>query len=258
MKTAVTLSLALIAGLAFAQDNAAASQQPKTEKGPSILVRMGGRHIRPGSQKGKIAVIDTQTKVAGDAFKEVVAMMAKETKLNVVYEKAEKGEVAALKANSKADVAVVIVDDAATPSLLVAPEDLWAVMNVAKMDKNLNSDAAKAKFYVPRCARELMRALSLVCGGGSSDYPRNVMNYAKQEDVDLAIENAIPVDRRDAYLQYLAPIGVTPAKWVPYETACREGWAPKPTDKYQQEIWDEVRAIPEKPIKIKFDPKRDK
>lgn len=257
MKKLIVMSVVIAAGVVFADVKPAAQPQGKRVKGDSMLVQMGGRHVRPGSQKGKIAVIDTQSKVAGAEFENVVAMLMKETKLNIVYEKAEKGETAALKAASKADIAIVIVDDATTPALLVAPEDFWAVMNVAKMDKNLKTDAAKAKFYVSRCGKELTRAFSLVCGGGSSSFPGNVMNCAKQEDVDL-ITNGMPVDRRDAYIRYLQPIGITPAKEVFYEVACQEGWAPKPTDKYQQEIWDEVHAMPEKPIKIKFDPKRDK
>lgn len=254
MKKIVVLSAVLVAGVVFAQT---AKPKGKPVQGDSMLVQMGGRHVRPGSQKGKIAVIDTQSRVPADEFKNTIAMLVKETKLNIVYEQANKADTETLKAASKADIAIVIVDDAKTPALLAAPEDCWAVMNVAKMDKNLKTDAAKKKFYVSRCGKELTRAFALVCGGMSSQYPGNVMNYARQQDVDL-VTNGLPVDQREAYIRYLSAIDVTPAKEVFYEVACQEGWAPKPKDKYQQEIWDDVHALPEKPIKIKYDPKKGK
>ena len=45
---------------------------------------------------------------------------------------------------------------------------------------------------------------------------------------------------------------------VPYSRACREGWAPPPTNDVQRTIWKQVHAVPDKPIKIEFDPKKDK
>jgi len=35
-----------------------------------------------------------------------------------------------------------------------------------------------------------------------------------------------------------------------------EGWAPAPTNEYQKIVWDKVHAIPQKPMKIEFDPKK--
>ena len=42
------------------------------------------------------------------------------------------------------------------------------------------------------------------------------------------------------------------------ESACREGWASAPTNDVQKAIWDKVRAIPDKPLTIEYDPKKDK
>ena len=43
-----------------------------------------------------------------------------------------------------------------------------------------------------------------------------------------------------------------------YKRACREGWAPTPTNDVQRAIWEKVHAIPDKPLTIEFDPKIDK
>ena len=39
---------------------------------------------------------------------------------------------------------------------------------------------------------------------------------------------------------------------------CQEGWAPPPTNEYQRAIWNDVHKIPEKPMKIDFDPAKGK
>ena len=36
------------------------------------------------------------------------------------------------------------------------------------------------------------------------------------------------------------------------------GWAPQPTNEVQRAIWDKVHAIPDKPLTIEFNPKKDK
>ena len=41
-----------------------------------------------------------------------------------------------------------------------------------------------------------------------------------------------------------------------YRDACHKGWAPPPANDIQQQIWDEIRAIPANPMKIEFDPKK--
>ena len=43
-----------------------------------------------------------------------------------------------------------------------------------------------------------------------------------------------------------------------YKTACEEGWAPAPTNDIQKAIWDNVRSLPTKPMKIEYDPAKGK
>ena len=56
----------------------------------------------------------------------------------------------------------------------------------------------------------------------------------------------------------LSSLSLVSTKTVPqevttYKKACQEGWAPNPTNEWQQAIWDETRQLPTKPIKIEFD-----
>ena len=45
---------------------------------------------------------------------------------------------------------------------------------------------------------------------------------------------------------------------IPYRQACQEGWAPAPTNAVQRAIWNKVHQIPDSPLVIEFDPKRDR
>jgi len=81
------------------------------------------------------------------------------------------------------------------------------------------------------------------------------MNAATMRDLDHAEEN-VPIDMVDFYVTYLKALGVKPAEKTTYRKACREGWAPAPTNEVQQAIWDKVHQIPANPMKIEFDPKK--
>ena len=52
--------------------------------------------------------------------------------------------------------------------------------------------------------------------------------------------------------------GVKKERRIPYRVAVQEGWAAPPTNDYQKAVWNEVHAIPDKPLTIEFDPKKDR
>ena len=60
------------------------------------------------------------------------------------------------------------------------------------------------------------------------------------------------------FWDYMKPLGVLPAQRATYMKACQEGWAPPPTNDVQKAVWEKVHAIPDKPITIEYDPKKDK
>jgi hypothetical protein len=74
-------------------------------------------------------------------------------------------------------------------------------------------------------------------------------------DLDL-VEEFIPGDTAYACVARLIKVGVTPIRLVTYAKACKEGWAPQPTNDVQKAIWDKVHAMPATPMKIEFDPKK--
>lgn len=216
----------------------------------------GEKIAKPGSQKGSVLFINTQDVVPGDLFKSLAADLAKETGFNIGYAKVAPGEPSDVKAAANADFAVVIVADDKTPALLSAIEDGWAVVNVKKLDQYLSTPEDKAKFYNARCQKEVLRAFASIGGGMTSQYPGNIMNTTSVKDLDLC-DTFIPADRLQDMTKYLAKRGVTPIYMAYYRQACKQGWAPAPTNDVQLAIWNKVHEVPDKPIKIEFDPKRD-
>lgn len=254
--------VAAVAAFGFAAEAAPQAPNPGEKvkvrrMTPEMRKKVGEMIERPNSQKGKIAFISTQAEIRDDVFTSLVSNQVKHTGYNMVFEKAAAGDPAALKAASKADVAVIVVADDKTPTLLSAVEDGWAVVNVRKLSEGLSTPEAKAKFLEPRCQKEVLRAFATIGGGIASQYPDNLMDIAKISDLDL-VDVFIPNDAERSMRKILAQRGVTPVQKAFYSQACRQGWAPAPTNDTQKAIWDRVHALPTNPIKIKYDPKRDK
>ena len=238
--------------------SAVEATRPKVDMSPEAQYRRtGGQVVKKGTFTGKVAFIDTQDAVPFEVAQKVAKLLSDSVEINVVAEKSAKGKPGDLLKASGATVAVVVVDDGSTPAMLLAPEDRWGVVNVAKLVDDLPGDKAKAKFRPTRAGKEMVRAFSLLCGGGSSQFPGNMMNAPTLRQLDLTVDT-IPMDMVGYYHEFLKPLGVTPREFTTYKRACREGWAPQPTNEVQQAIWDKVHQIPDKPMKIEFDPKSDR
>lgn len=240
------ISLAFVIALSVGTTLCAA----ESKKVPGVLDRyrakMGGYFERPDSYRGQIAFLDAQNVLAADEIRRVAAQIAQDSQFNVAYQQVS-GYTTPEKAlkDSGVNLAVIVVADDTTPKMLIAPEDRWAVVNVAKL--------AKANRELSR--RELLRAYSLLCGGGSSCFPGGLFNEARIEDAEDCQEK-IPTDLLNAHKDYLKKLGVTPRMGCLYQTACQEGWAPKPTNDVQQAIWDKVHKAPTAPIVIKPETKK--
>ena len=246
----------LIAGLLVAVSAAAFADGEKAVSGkPRFSRTAGGLLVKPGTYTGKVAIIDTQSQVSFSVATQLVADLERLTECRFAAEKAARDVPQKLMADHKADLALVVIDDPKEPTMLLAPEDHWGVVNVARLTDDLPGQGAKAKFLPSRARKEYLRAISILMGGGSSQFPGNAMNAATVRELDQMADQ-IPVDMLDYYGRYLAKIGVKSKVLVPYRTACREGWAPQPTNDVQKSIWERVHAIPKAPMKIEFDPKK--
>ena len=206
--------------------------------------------VKPGSAKGFIAIVNKQAKVAENEFSDVAERIRQEKPFVFKFVKDD--------AEAKgAEVVIRLVDEPSKPPMTVSPEVGRAEMNVAALVEDLPSDAGKKKFLVPRARREFLRTIAYAFGAGGTQFRGNIMAVLKIRELDFCDE-ALPVDTLDTIVQNAKKMGLKPEYAVSYEVACEEGLAPQPETDEQKKIWDEVHALPENPIQIKFDPKTDK
>lgn len=150
---------------------------------------------------------------------------------------------------NKANAIIVVYDDPKeSASILVAPESRWGSINIAQ----LGTDN-----LVERTQKEISRTIAFVCGGISSQYHPTLGSHVDSPSfLDKVDGYDLPVDILLSIRQFLPQLGVRPYRDVMYRKACREGWAPAPTNDVQKAIWNEIHATPKNPMKIEFDPKK--
>ena len=241
--------LALVALLAFT----AVADRPK---GVEIV---GGTLTRPGALTGKAIVVNAQKVVPSDSLTNTIRTLNKSLNTQICVHDSEPLQIKEMRGkvkDLKAQEAVFIINDSDCQSaIMVAPEDNWAMVNVAA----LSADNAKPAFVAARTNKELMRAFLMLCGAFDSSYDDSVMRGIKGvNDLDKIVKVSPPLDVVGRVRKYLFARGVETRPPATYLKACQEGWAPPPTNDIQKAIWNRVHAIPDKPITIEYDPKKDK
>lgn len=221
-----------------------------------FLEHTGGRVLRPGTRRGTVVYVNCQKRAQADWLEESRDYMAGYSKFNVVL-KDGTFDLAAPKVEGNASL--FVVDDDKLPALLVAPENRWAIVNVAPLAKE-----AKPAFFEARVKKELTRGFCLLCGAGNSQFPRALTGgVTGPSDLDKFPDHRLPVDIEKRMASYMEPFGVTPAVMSTYRQACKEGWAPAPANDYQKQVAEAVAKEkaetlkgPKSPRKIVFDPKK--
>ena len=232
---------------ALAASALAADAARKTSE-EDYIRREGGLVLEPGTQKGEVAYVNCQSAAKDEWIAESATYFRREAKFKIT-----EGRGAFDLRNPKVigDMTLFVVDDPAMPVLLVAPENRWAMVNVASLKSE------KEPFFRARVLKELSRGFAMLCGASDSQFPGALTSaITKTADLDYHTDHRLPVDLFSRFRRYMRAYGVTPGNIETYETACCQGWAPAPTNDVQKAIWDKVHAIPKNPMKIEFDPKK--
>ena len=213
----------------------------------------GGYVTKPGSLQGSVVFVNCQRKADPKLFAEVISNVDEKAVYRITV---EDGDFAFPKPKIRGSASLFVVDDANLPALLSAPEDRWAMVNVARLSEGVG---AQEGFFKARVKKELTRGFCLLAGTQDSNYKNSLLGCkTKPEDLDRHVDCRLPVDIRQRFKPYLAGYGVTPAITVSYRQAVREGWAASPTNDVQKQVWNKVHELPKNPIKIKYDPKTGK
>lgn len=231
---------------------------PAPVKHEVLLKHFGGEILNEKSGSGTFAFINAQK----DAGLEPLNAAAERIRADLMIrtsvcstERPAFDKVDALLREIGANAGVIVVNDETLPTLLVAPECRWAFVNVAGL-----SDGGTAKeVRDARLRKEIIRAFAFVGGGRPTRSLGCVMNRVeKPADLDKLPRDTISMEIEPDIVNHLEKFGIKPFQKSWYAAACQEGWAPAPTNEYQKAIWEKVHAIPDKPMKIQFDPAAQK
>lgn len=233
----------------------AAATRRKSNNGDAFRMRVSGGMVKkPGTSQGKIVFLDAQQRVQAAEIAQAVSVIERalhpETEIRRVEPVGLEAVAGAVKA-AGGQLGVVVVDvKGGVPALLVAPEEGWAVVNVGKLDV----DNPVADVLASRTRKEIMRAFALIAGAAfmGADAELVSADIRIPKDLDLVKSEMYGIDVSRGISYNMPRAGVTPWKVTSYKQACREGWAPAPTNEYQQAIWDKVHAVPTEPLKIKY------
>lgn len=259
MKSLIACSAVLFASAAAFANAPTNVVHISKAKMAAIIAKNGGMVKKPGTGLGCILFANEQRRVPIAELRRPVDYLAKYTKLNVAIrdcDQIKEGISKAVMSKLGANMLIQIKDDAAVSSpLTVSPDEAWATVNVAALAK----DSPTTEVLAFRLRKEMSRAFAFLCGGVNTQYERTPVNYcASLKDLDYIDMDEVPADLIARFRTYTPGYGVTPSITATYKTACRHGWAPQPTNDVQRAIWNEVRQLPAKPMKIEFDPKKGK
>lgn len=260
-KTIISLAATLAVCVAVAADKPHTAQEFNSmspEERKELFEKRTGGLVRREAEGPNVVVVDgrkTPGKVLRYFEKENIESHGSKPGLPVKTYAEEIEEAVpiakALKVLNKerAAIAIVIVHGGdGMPGLTVCPEDRVAAVNADKYD---NKDFLLLK--------EVWRAIGFIGGVGYSKYSADPMQPVfSKADLEAMPGTALLPVSLNGLRAFNTRFGVKAAYTVPYIAACREGWAPAPTNEYQQAIWDKVHTIPDKPLTIDFDPAKDK
>lgn len=227
----------------------------------ALMDRRSGGLVAPKTNGKTFLLIDARE--AKDGFLEsFTEKMKKQFHLGVTAvtrespKNADLFEVANACKTMMSPAVIMIVDIDKKPVLSVYPENAVGIVNVAPFKV---PDSTR---YMERLTKEVWRCIALSLGGFSMTAPNGkVVNsilspvYSTKNLDELKISFLTPHQTAAIY-EAMSQIGIQASRPVVYSLACRQGWAPAPTNAIQKAIWDKVHAAPKNPMKIEFDPKK--
>ena len=138
-----------------------------------------------------------------------------------------------------AAVAVMVADagdDA--PVLAIYPEDRVAVVNASRLHLGA-SDADREE----RLVKELWRAFGFVSGCGYAGTDASVMQpISSPVELDGIKWSIVSPMSFQQISRMLSKYGAIAGGRTTYRRAVEEGWAPAPTNEYQQAVWDAAHS----------------
>ena len=252
-----TFQIALIAALSCSL-TAAAQPAPEATAAPQKPAAKPARVIDPAARSNMLAktggmvqspvegpqllFLNMQTRVAATALDEPADQIGKMLRLPTTRKDAPTAEpltaaLDALKGNQTAAV-IVLGDSSDYPSLLIAPESRWAMVNVAA----LTDENTSAETLALRTKKEVWRAFGYLMGAAHSNFEACLMQTVlSAKELDALKGRSLSPEPFNKIMAHAQKLGMKPQRMATYRKAVEEGWAPAPTNDFQKAIWDELK-----------------
>lgn len=264
----VFFGVAAVVGAVVAQEGPLAKKPdgPQKEITPEvrqkirrqIMQKTGGWIIKEGTGSGRCVFVDTQKKLPKESFSVAAEKIGSLLNCRVEYEQSDRSVTVqtapeALKA-SKAQAAIFIIDDPSYPTILVAPEARWAMINAAALSK----DGPMPPVLAKRATREAWRVFAQLLGASNASMEGGCVleTVSSLDELDTLKADCFCPEPLSKIVAHLRAIGITPYVRMTYRRACEQGWAPPPTDEFQKLVWNQLKEEkergPTKPLKIEY------
>lgn len=209
-----------------------------------ILARTGGT-VTSLPEGPKVLLLNTQRRVSEEQLRALSAEVQRFVQLPTTYKNVETAEplssaLEELKDRSTAAV-IVVGDSGGYPTLLLAPESGWALVNVAA----LAEDGAPADKIAERTQKEVWRAYGYLMGAANSNFEHCLMkSVSSVADLDALSGKCISPEPFSFIFDHARKLGMTQIRTATYRMAVQQGWAPTPTNEYQRAILEEFKNKP--------------
>ena len=253
MKNLLTMFFAAVtvfAGIASESANGGATATTTTNLDTRVTLRRR-RQLRPHGgilerktaiPSRQIAVVNRQSILSQEEVESIIQKCRRASRLPMRLDAAD------------APVNIQLIDDdKSNVSLTINPDSYSATVNV----RALCSDGKSKEQTAERVRKQVIRAALFVLGAGYSGSLCLANPVGSLAELDALNPRFLSMETM-SHLNAMPKLGISEIVFYTYRQACREGWAPAPTNDIQKAIWDEVRQLPSKPLKIEFDPARGK
>ena len=206
------------------------------------LMAVTGGFVQVPAKGPAVRVVNLQTKLSSVVLQRSVDLIRTASNVPVVLVEKTGKEPATMAKETLAlpeTLAVIVVSEVSgQPALLVAPEEMWALINVAALTQGASPATLETRTY-----KEIWRALSYLLGVANTAAANTMMSpVGSLSDLDSITGQMLNAEYIMRIQQMAVKKGVSPSRMSTYKKACEEGWAPMPTNSIQKAIWEEVKA----------------
>lgn len=229
--------LFVLAGVALLMAQEAAA--PKLRKKRRVGTGPGTEMVTAPAVGPRLRIVNMQQRVPASVLADIQNIWHHNVWL---HSDVVRGTRAEAMADGQCGLAICLTDKPGEELLLVSPEGGWAEVNVAALAKDNPSPEVLAK----RTKRELWRALAYGMGVGNETIPSILTHVASLQDLDKIEYDEPTPDAYNQIIYWAAKRKMARVRRTTYRQACREGWAPAPTNDVQKAVWEQIKADKER------------